>query len=115
MNKYKIFGKEYACPLQLTLSVLMGKWKGIIVWMLLYESEVARHGEIKRGINAVAKITDKMLIQSLRELESDGLIERKVYPIVPPKVEYKLTKQGLLLKPIIDELEKFGMLYEIND
>ncbi len=114
MTLYGINKKEYVCPLQLTLSVLMGKWKGIIVWMLLYDAKVARYGEIKKGINEVSKVTDKMLIQSLRELESDGLIERKVYPVVPPKVEYKLTKRGLHLKPAIDELEKFGMLYKVK-
>ncbi len=114
MSVYKINKKEYVCPLQLSLNVLMGKWKGIIVWILLYEYRVARYGEIKKEINKITKVTDKMLIQSLKELEADGLIERKVYPVVPPKVEYKLTKQGLRLKPIIDALEKFGMLYQVK-
>ena len=56
-----------------------------------------------------------MLIQSLKELEEDGLIERKAYPVVPPKVEYKLTKAGLRLKPVIDALEVFGAVYEVKN
>lgn len=113
MTTYKISSRQYHCPLQLALSTVMGKWKGLVVWFLL-ESKVLRYGELKKKVNEVVKITDKMLIQSLRELERDGLIEREIHKVVPPKVEYRLTKDGLRLKPVIDALEKFGMTYEIK-
>lgn len=111
MDGYKINGRKYVCPLQLALSAVLGKWKGLIIWML-FDSKVVRYGELKKKINEVEKVTDRMLIQSLKELKEDGLIERKAYPVVPPKVEYKLTKAGLRLKPVIDALETFGMAYE---
>lgn len=105
--------RQYLCPLQLSLSFISGKWKGIIIWFLI-EKRILRYGEIKKLIakNSSASITEKMLIQSLKELEKDGLVQRKVYPVVPPKVEYSLTAQGQALKPIIDQLEAFGCGYE---
>lgn len=112
MSKYIINQQVFSCPLQLALNVTMGKWKGIIIWMLLYQSEVIRYGELKKEINSIEPVTDRMLIQSLKELELDGLVERKAYPVVPPKVEYRLTKAGLRLKPVIDALEVFGLDYE---
>ncbi len=113
MTTYKISNRQYRCPLQLALSTVMGKWKGLVVWFLL-ESKVLRYGELKKKVNEVVKVTDKMLIQALRELEKDGLVEREIHKVVPPKVEYKLTKDGLRLKSVIDALEKFGMTYEIK-
>jgi len=111
MEQYIIAEKKYSCPLILSLDCISGRWKGVIVWFLI-ENPVLRFGEIKIKINAVKKITDKMLIQCLKELEADGLIDRKVYKVVPPKVEYSLTPQGKKLKPIFDELIKFGLGYE---
>jgi DNA-binding HxlR family transcriptional regulator len=114
MEKYSLHGREFVCPLQLALHAMVGKWKGLIIWVLLYQSSVIRYGELKRAVNAVERVTDRMLIQSLKELEDDGLIERKAYPVVPPKVEYTLTQAGLRLKPVIDALETFGMAYEVK-
>jgi DNA-binding HxlR family transcriptional regulator len=114
MKKYKINRHEYVCPLQLSINSILGKWKGIIIWGLLYDTKIMRYGELKKKINEVERVTDRMLIQSLKELEEDGLIERKAYPVVPPKVEYKLTKAGLRLKPVIDALEVFGIAYEVK-
>ncbi|MCI0411819.1 helix-turn-helix transcriptional regulator [bacterium] len=114
MDRYRINGREYVCPLQLALNAMLGKWKGLIIWILLYQSKVIRYGELRKEIHEVERVTDRMLIQSLKELESDGLIERKAYPVVPPKVEYKLTKAGLRLKPVIDALEAFGVAYEVK-
>src|SRR5262245_48354876 len=111
--QYLINHRTYVCPLHLALSTVMGKWKGLIVWFL-YDKKVARYGELKKEINIIVRVTDKMLIQSLKELEGDGLIARKVYPIVPPKVEYRLTKAGERLMPVIDALEAFGMEYEVR-
>jgi DNA-binding HxlR family transcriptional regulator len=112
---YRINGRDFVCPLQLGLNVTTGKWKGIIIWILLYHSKVVRYGEMKKEILKVDTVTDRMLIQSLKELEEDGLIERKAYPVVPPKVEYKLTKAGARLKPVIDALETFGRPYEVKN
>lgn len=112
-RKYKINGREYVCAIQLGLSAVFGKWKGLIVWIIQRE-KIIRYSDLKREINFLARITDKMLIQSLRELESDGLVERKVYPVVPPKVEYRLTDTGLRLKPIIEALGAFGAFYEVK-
>ena len=69
---------------------------------------------MKKAINDLERVTDRMLIQSLKELAEDGLIERTAYPVVPPKVEYKLTEAGLRLKPVIDALEAFGVVYEVK-
>lgn len=113
MKRYKINDREYNCPLQLALSTVMGKWKGLVIWFLL-ETKIVRYSELKKKITEVTAISDKMLIQALRELEHDGLIEREIYKVVPPKVEYKLTKDGSRLKPVVDALEKFGMTYEIK-
>ncbi len=106
--------REYVCPLQLALNAMLGKWKGLIIWILLYQSEVIRYGELRKEINQLERVTDRMLIQSLKELEDDGLIERKAYAVVPPKVEYRLTEAGRRLKPVIDALEAFGAVYEVK-
>jgi len=107
---YKIGNKSFSCPLILTLEAISGKWKGVILWLLL-EHQILRFSELKKKINAATKITDKMLIQCLRELERIGLIERKVYQVVPPKVEYFLTDTGRKLRPVLEELVQFGILF----
>lgn len=107
---YQFGEKTYNCPLILTLDAISGKWKGVLIYFLL-ESSVLRFSELKTKINAATKITDKMLIQCLRELEADGLVSRKVYAVVPPKVEYSLTENGKKLEPIFHELIQFGLNY----
>jgi DNA-binding HxlR family transcriptional regulator len=111
MPIYNINSKTFLCPLQLSLYVVSGRWKGLIIWFLLEESHL-RFSEIKKKIYEVEKVSDKMLIQSLRDLEDMGMISRKVYPVVPPKVEYRLTKMGKKLKPIIEQLEIYGAQFE---
>ncbi|CAG37437.1 winged helix-turn-helix transcriptional regulator [Desulfotalea psychrophila] len=91
------------CPVTTTLSVIGGKWKLIILYII--RDEKKRFGEIKKIIPA---ITQKMLTKQLRELECDGIIHRKVYPVVPPKVEYSLTKHGHSLTPIVDAMAIWG-------
>ncbi len=91
---------------------MLGKWKGIILWILLYDSPVIRYGELRKKVSEVEPITDRMLIRSLKELQADKLLKRKVYPVVPTKVEYSLTKAGKRFKPVVDALEEFGMAYE---
>jgi DNA-binding HxlR family transcriptional regulator len=92
------------CPVTTTLSVIGGKWKPIILFIILEETK--RFSEIKKLIPA---ITQKMLTQQLRELEQDGIINRKVYPVVPPKVEYSITEYGKSLAPILNSMAKWGM------
>ena len=111
MANYHIGNKKYLCPIVLTLETIEGKWKGVIIWFLL-EEPVLRFGELKTRISSSMKITDKMLIQCLKELEGNGIIQRKVYKQVPPKVEYSLTAKGGKLRPIFNELVKFGLLHE---
>jgi len=94
------------CPIEITLNLLSSKWKTLIIRELLTGTK--RFSEMKRVMPGV---TQKMLTQSLRGLEDDGLIERKVYPVVPPKVEYSLTELGLSLSPVIDEMRRFGTHY----
>lgn len=98
------------CPVTTTLSVIGGKWKPIILFIIRKEKK--RFGEIKKLIPA---ITQKMLTQQLRELEQDGIIHRKVYPVVPPKVEYSLTEYGKTLNPILAAMAKWGSSHQSND
>lgn len=100
--------ENYNCPVGITLGIIGGKYKVIILWFL-HENKVLRYGELQRIIKGV---TPKMLIQQLRELEQDGLIERKVYPVVPPKVEYRLTELGTSLIPLLLEMKKWGEFYK---
>ncbi len=93
--------------METTISVLGGKWKAVILFHLL-EQDVLRFGELRKQMPL---ITQQMLTLQLRELELDGVIKRKVYPVVPPKVEYSLTQFGLTLKPIILAMMDWGVAY----
>jgi len=86
-----------------TLNVIGGKWKPVILHMLL--SGTKRFGELKQNI---PPISQKMLTQQLRELEADGIVQRKVYAEVPPKVEYSLSARGESLRPILESLYAWG-------
>jgi DNA-binding HxlR family transcriptional regulator len=96
----------HECPVEITLDVIGGKWKGMVLYRLL--DGTARFNQIRR---AVPKATQRMLTLQLRELESDGVICRKVYAEVPPKVEYSLTEFGLSLKPILLLMRDWGTQY----
>jgi DNA-binding HxlR family transcriptional regulator len=89
------------------LKVLGGKWKAIILYHLL-EDRTLRFGQLRRFL---PDATQKMLTQQLRELERDGIVSRKVYHQVPPKVEYSLTEFGQTLRPVMTELRKWGQKY----
>jgi len=91
------------CPVRRAVRALEGKWKLYIIFHLMQETK--RFSELQR---AIPGITQQMLTAQLRELESDGIVARKVYPQVPPKVEYSLTRLGLKLRPITDALEAWG-------
>ena len=94
----------YSTPFEYTLSIIGGKWKMIIMFWLL-QREVLRYGELKR---CIAGVTHKMLSAQLKELESDGIIIRKEYQQIPPKVEYSLSDKGLSLMPILEEMCQWG-------
>ncbi|MCL4478910.1 MAG: winged helix-turn-helix transcriptional regulator [Deltaproteobacteria bacterium] len=83
-----------------------GRWKLLILRELFKETK--RFGELHKSLNG---ITQKMLTQQLRELERDGIILRKVYPQIPPKVEYSLTQKGQSLRPILDLMHEWGSKY----
>ncbi len=94
---------EYNCPIEHTIKMIGGKYKAIILWHLI--GGTLRFSELQR---LIPQSTAKMLTQQLRELESDNLIERKVYPVVPPKTEYSLTDKGRSLSPIMLDLCRWG-------
>lgn len=94
------------CPIEATISLIGGKYKAIILWNLM--NRTLRYSELHKKM---PKATDKMLAQQLRELEKDGLIIRTVYPVVPPKTEYKLTEFGKSLAPILDAMCDWGTGY----
>jgi DNA-binding HxlR family transcriptional regulator len=100
----KAMCSEIGCPVEATLKVLGGKWKILIIYHL--NGSAKRFSEIRRSIPG---ITEKMLTQQLKELEADGVVNRKVYPQVPPKVEYSITKYGKTLGPVIIEMRKWGL------
>lgn len=99
--------KKYNCPFELTLELIGGKWKGLILWHI-HEKEVLRNGELLR---LIPRITQKMLTQQLREMEENGLIRRVIYEQVPPKVEYSLTDHGKSLRPVLDMMLSWGIEY----
>ncbi len=98
--------KRYNCPVEVTLSLLEGKWKLLIIRELLKGTR--RFSQLQR---AIPDITQKMLTKQLRELERDGLISRKVYPQVPPKVEYSLTELGRSLEEVLKVMHTWGEQY----
>ncbi|MDR3713303.1 MAG: helix-turn-helix domain-containing protein [Puia sp.] len=95
--------KLYYTPIEFALKHIGGTWKMPILWRLQYG--VLRYGELKADI---PHITHKMLASQLRELESKGMVERIAYPVVPPKVEYRITEKGLKAIPVIGSIMKYG-------
>lgn len=94
------------CPTETALGIIGGKWKGMILWCLCQRT--MRFGELHRTI---PDITQRMLTKQLRDLEDYDIITRKVYPVVPPKVEYALSAHGETLRPILDALEIWSTDY----
>jgi len=91
------------CPVTATMGVIGGKWKLLILYLIY--NDINRFGKISLVLKDISK---QMLTTQLRELESDGIIERKIYPEIPPKVEYFLTEKGNALLPVIEKLKEFG-------
>lgn len=96
----------YKCPMILVQELLAGKWKILILWYLSFNT--LRFSDIKK---LLPQVTQKMLTQQLRGLEDDKLIFRKVYPVVPPRVEYGLTDVGKKILPILELMHGFGASY----
>jgi len=94
------------CPVEATLDLIGGKYKALILWHL--SEHTLRFSELRK---AVSNATPKMLTQQLRELETQNLIHREVYPVVPPKVEYSLTEMGRSLLPILVAMRDWGASY----
>ncbi|MBY0377898.1 MAG: helix-turn-helix transcriptional regulator [Gammaproteobacteria bacterium] len=94
------------CPINATIRILGGKWKVLILFHL--NQGTKRFNELRRGMPGV---TQRMLTNQLRELETDKIISRKVYPEVPPRVEYTLTAIGKTLTPVLEALQKWGACY----
>ncbi len=104
--KRAIKASTYRCPVEATLDVIGGKWKVLILWWL--RDSVLRFGELRRQIPG---ISERMLTQQLRELEQDGVVRRKVYSEVPPKVEYSLTPYGKSLREITNLMCAWGKVH----
>lgn len=98
---------SYRCPCGVTLSLIGGKYKIVILWYL-YQKAPVRFNELHRMI---PEATTKMFTQQLRELEADGLVERKVYPVIPPRVEYSLTTFGRSVLPVLEAMNEWGASY----
>jgi DNA-binding HxlR family transcriptional regulator len=97
----------YSAPFEYTLSIIGGKWKMVILFWLS-KRNIMRYGEFKKNITG---ITHKMLSAQLKELEANDIIVRKEYHQVPPKVEYFLSKKGLSLMPILEQICSWGYLH----
>lgn len=95
------------CPVEYTASILSNKWKCLILRDLLTGTK--RFNELNKSMDGISA---KVLTENLREMENDGIINRKTYAVVPPKVEYSLSSKGEELKPIIDLMKEFGNKYK---
>ncbi|AHN21427.1 winged helix-turn-helix transcriptional regulator [Lysinibacillus sphaericus] len=110
LNLYTACPDAYGCPVEATLGVIGGKWKGVILYHLM--SGTKRFNEFRR---LMPDITQRMLTLQLRELEKDGIIHREIFKEVPPKVEYSLTEFGRTLEPIIKLMRDWGEQYNLKN
>ncbi len=99
---------NYRCHFELTLQLIGGKWKLLVIYFLSLQ-DVIRFSQLRRSL---PEISERMLVRQLRELEQDGLVHRKVYGTVPPRVDYSLTALGASLVPIMESLKAWGSMYE---
>lgn len=107
MSEQKITNELPACPVETTLTLIGDKWKVLILRDLMPGTK--RFGELKKSIGGVSQ---KVLTAQLRDMEAKGLVNRKVYAEVPPRVEYSLTELGKSLKPILDAMQNWGEGYK---
>jgi DNA-binding HxlR family transcriptional regulator len=99
----RLGGRTFHCALDITMAFVGGKWKAVVLWYI--RDKPMRFGELKRQI---PEITEKMLSLQLKRLESDGLVARKAFAEVPPRVEYSLTLEGRTLRPVLKALALWG-------
>ena len=104
IDRKNLIYREDTCPVRATMKVIGGKWKLVLIHIINNESP-ARFGELKRKAEG---ITQTMLTSVLRELEDDGILHRKIYAEIPPKVEYTLTDTGRSLLPVVDAMLDWG-------
>ena len=109
MSEQKSTAQLPACPVETTLMLIGDKWKVLILRDLLPGTK--RFGELKKSIGSVSQ---KVLTAQLRDMEENGLVSRKVYAEVPPRVEYSLTELGQSLKPILDSMWNWGEEYKAS-
>lgn len=102
--------KIFNCPVEVALKFIGGKYKPIILYHLFQNT--LRFNQLQK---LIPKATQKVLTQQLRELESDGVIHREVFPVVPPKTEYSITEFGRKLYPVISAMSEFGKFYLKNN
>ncbi len=102
-----IFNCSNGCPVENTLQIISGKWKSVILYHLI-QNGVCRFGELQKKMPNCSR---RMLSLQLNELEKDKIIEKKIYPVIPPKTEYRMTRFGETLTPIILEMDKWGQTY----
>lgn len=96
------------CPVTATMSVIGGKWKLLVLHLI--NNDINRFGKMSMMMKDISK---QMLTTQLRELENDGIIERKIFPEIPPRVEYYLTEKGKSLLPVIEGLKVWGLQFLI--
>lgn len=104
MPEFLYKNKLYYNPVEFAMDRIGGTWKMPILWRL--KDRVMRYGELKKDM---PRITHKMLTSQLRELEEEGFVSRKVYPVVPPKVEYTITKRGKSAIKVVEVIRNYGL------
>lgn len=109
-RRFKTYEAGTGCAVEACLEVIGGKWKGVILHYLI-EYGVLRFNELQK---LTPDLSPRILTAQLRELEDDGVIRRKVYPVVPPKVEYSLTAAGETLKPLVRSMKVWGDNYLLH-
>ncbi len=97
------------CPVEAALEQIAGKWKGLVLYHLL--DDTLRFNELSRR---VGDVTQRSLTKQLREMEADGIVHRKVYAVVPPRVDYSLTEKGQQLRGVIEALHAWGQEHRRN-
>jgi DNA-binding HxlR family transcriptional regulator len=100
---FVINGKEFHCAMDVTMSFIGGKWKTVVLWYLRKDKK--RFSELRK---LIPNITEKMLSLQLKDLENDGIVARKLYPEIPPRVEYYLTDFGKTMIPMLEEIARWG-------
>lgn len=106
--RYHSYDCSDGCPVEATLELIGGKWKGLSIYHLM--DGPVRFSDLKRRLGDV---TQRTLTKQLRELEADGLVRREIYPVVPPKVEYSLTEKGESLRAIVMALRDWGIFHAL--